>query len=226
MTRICIIDYGLGNLRSVQKACNAIGAEAFLTSDPGEVMKAPKIILPGVGAFGDGMLGLTKAGLVEPLKQAVANQIPLLGICLGMQILFEASEESPGTPGLGFLPGQVRRFKGKWFSSQDTTSRTGRKYRKYSSALSALKIPQTGWNQLQIVQETPLLAGILPGSYAYFNHAFYCEPVDQKDWLASTEYGMHYASMVGHGNISGVQFHPEKSQAVGLAILRNFLERF
>ncbi len=214
---ICIIDYGLGNLRSVQKACNAIGANAFLTSDPKEVMKAQKIILPGVGAFGDGMLGLFKAGLIEPLKQAIADQIPLLGICLGMQILFEASEESPGTPGLGFLPGRVQRFNGKWFSSPETTSRTGS---------TGLKIPQTGWNQLQIVQETPLLAGIQPGSYAYFNHAFYCEPVDQKDWLASTEYGMHYASVVGHGSILGVQFHPEKSQSVGLAILRNFLERF
>lgn len=222
---ICILDYGLGNLRSVQKACNAVGAEAFLTSDPAEVLKAQKIILPGVGAFGDGMLGLTKAGLVEPLKQAVANHIPLLGICLGMQILFEASEESPGTPGLGFLPGRVQRFNGKWFSSPETTSRTVPTYRKYSSA-SGLKIPQTGWNQLQMVQETPLLAGIQTDSYAYFNHAFFCEPVNQKDRLANTEYGKLYASVVGHGNIFGVQFHPEKSQAVGLAILRNFLERF
>jgi glutamine amidotransferase len=215
MTRVCIVDYGLGNLRSVQKACFTVGAEAFLTSDPGEVIRADKIILPGVGAFGDGMDGLARAGLVEPLKLVLKTTTPVLGICLGMQLLFESSEEAPGKPGLGFFHGRVRRFSGEWFSSPPTTSKEGSK---------GLKIPQTGWNQLLPRQASCLLAGISPGSYAYFNHSYYCEPANENNCLATTDYGLQYASVVGHGSVYGVQFHPEKSQAVGLRILRNFLE--
>jgi imidazole glycerol-phosphate synthase subunit HisH len=197
---IALVDYGIGNLRSVQKALLAVGAEVSLTSDPQEVRRAEKIILPGVGAFGDGMLGLKAGGLVEVLEEAQSREKPLLGICLGMQLLFEASDEAPTQTGLGFLPGQVRRFSG-----------------------GGLKVPHTGWNQLHPVGATPLLDGLEDGSYAYFNHGYYCEPRDPNDILALTDYGLRYASVVGQGRLFGVQFHPEKSQAVGLQILRNFV---
>lgn len=206
---IALVDYGIGNLRSVEKALSTVGADVRLTADLDQILAADKVVLPGVGAFGDGMAGLRARGLVQVVKTVVATQTPLLGICLGMQMLFEASDElSPGErdagrsyEGLGFLPGRVRRFPA-----------------------SDLKIPQTGWNQLFPMQESPLLRGLAPGSYAYFNHGYYCDAAEPSDLLASTEYGIHYASVVGRGRLYGVQFHPEKSQAVGLAILKNFVE--
>jgi glutamine amidotransferase len=206
---IALIDYDIGNLRSVEKALAAVGAEVRLTGHPAQILTADKVVLPGVGAFGDGMAGLRGRGLVEVLRTIVTRETPLLGICLGMQLLFEMSEEfSPseqqirsGHAGLGFLPGQVQRFtKGD------------------------IKIPQTGWNQLLPEGESPLLKGLKPGSCAYFNHSYYCAPAEKADVLASTEYGIRYASVVGRGRLYGVQFHPEKSQAVGLTILRNFVE--
>jgi glutamine amidotransferase len=198
---IALIDYGIGNLRSVEKALLAVGAEVRLTSDPQDLLSAEKIILPGVGAFGDGMRGLVSRGMVEALQDAWRQEKPLLGICLGMQLLFDGSEESPDTPGLGFLPGQVRRF-----------SEMG------------LKVPHTGWNQLHPTRAYPLFRDLEAGCYAYFNHGYYCEPQDAGDILATTDYGLRYASVVGRERLSGVQFHPEKSQAVGLQILRNFVE--
>jgi glutamine amidotransferase len=203
---IALIDYGIGNLRSVEKALQAVGAEVHLTSDPQALLQATKIILPGVGAFGDGMRGLEERRLAQAIQQACQNGACLLGICLGMQLLFESSQEAPGISGLGLLPGQVRRFD-----------------------QPGLKTPQTGWNQLLPArpgeQPSLLLAGLAPGSYAYFNHAYYCDPDLEEDWLAATVYGRRYASVVGRGRLYGVQFHPEKSQAVGLQILRNFVER-
>ena len=206
---IALVDYGIGNLRSVEKALAAVGAQVSLTADPDVILRAEKVVLPGVGAFGDGMNGLAARGLIEILETLVDRRTPLLGICLGMQLLFESSAETgPGAhtvlrghPGLGFLPGSVRRF-----------------------ASGQLKVPQTGWNQLQPVCESPLLRGVASGSYAYFNHSFYCDPAESGDILALTEYGIPYASVVGRGRLYGVQFHPEKSQAVGLKILRNFVE--
>lgn len=199
---IALLDYGIGNLRSVEKALQAVGAPVQLTDDAEDIQRADKIVLPGVGAFGDGMAGLEQRKMVEPLQAAVRRGTPLLGICVGMQLLFAGSAESPGVAGLGFLPGEVRRFPA-----------------------SDLKVPQTGWNQVTPCRDTPLLAGLPPGSFAYFNHSYYCDATEPNDWLAATDYGFRYASIVGRGRLYGVQFHPEKSQAVGLLILRNFTER-
>jgi len=198
---IALIDYGIGNLRSVEKALAAVGADVRLTTDPTQILAADKVVLPGVGAFGDGMAGLHARGLIDVLRTIVARETPLLGICLGMQLLFEGSDELGRFAGLGFLPGRVRRFPA-----------------------GDLKVPQTGWNQLLPVRESILLKELTPGSYAYFNHSYYCDPTDRDDVLVRTDYGIRYASVVGRGQLCGVQFHPEKSQAVGLQILRNFVE--
>ncbi|MCI0397571.1 MAG: imidazole glycerol phosphate synthase subunit HisH [Chloroflexi bacterium] len=197
---IALVDSGVGNLRSVEKALATVGAEVCLTADPAIILAAGKVALPGVGAFGDTMDGLRRWSLVGVLEQVAGRCTPLLGICVGMQVLFEGSEEMGDHAGLGLLPGRVRRF-----------------------ALPGLKVPQTGWNQLEPVRPSPLFRDLPPGSYAYFNHSYYCDPADPADVLAVTEYGLPYASAVQRGNLYGVQFHPEKSQAVGLAILRNFV---
>jgi glutamine amidotransferase len=199
---IALIDYGIGNLRSVYKALAAVGAEVCLTADPTLILEADKVVLPGVGAFGDGMAGLRRAGLVSVLHTVVERATPLLGICLGMQLLLQASQEMGEHLGLGILPGQVRRFPGE-----------------------GLKVPQTGWNQIHPARQTLLLAGLPPDSYVYFNHGYYCDPAEAGDVLAVTSYGLAYASVIGRGRTYGVQFHPEKSQQVGLAILRNFVEQ-
>jgi glutamine amidotransferase len=199
---IALLDYGSGNLRSVEKALETVGARVLLTDQPAVIRQADQIVLPGVGAFGDGMAGLRQRGLVEAIRAAAGRGTPILGICLGMQLLFETSEELGTYPGLGLLPGSVGRFPA-----------------------SGLKVPQTGWNQLDLDNPSPLLHGIRSGDYAYFNHSYYCQPASQAHVLASTEYGLRYASVVGSANLYGVQFHPEKSQAVGLQILRNFVER-
>ena len=198
---IALIDYGIGNLRSVEKALAAVGADVRLTSDPQIILSAAKVVLPGVGAFGDGMAGLRQRRLIEVVKDVVAREVPLLGICVGMQVLFEESEEHGWHAGLGVLPGRVRRFE-----SAD------------------LKIPQTGWNQITPTHESILLNGLEPGAYVYFNHSYYCDAA-AAETVAHTEYGVRYASVVGQGRLYGIQFHPEKSQRVGLAILRNFVER-
>lgn len=197
---IALIDYGVGNLRSVEKALRSVTAEVQLTSDATVILASEKVVLPGVGAFGDSMAGLEERGLVEPLGELVAGGKPLLGICVGMQLLLELSEEMGLHEGLGLLAGRVRRFE-----SQD------------------LKVPQTGWNQIHPTRPNPLLDGLEAGSYAYFNHSYYCDTVDE-DTLAYTDYGIRYPSVVARNRLYGVQFHPEKSQRVGLAILRNFVE--
>jgi glutamine amidotransferase len=198
---IAVVDYGAGNLRSVVNALCHLGAEASLAADPSDLAGAEKIILPGVGAFGAGMARLRSAGFEGPLHQAVERGVPLLGICLGLQFLFEISQEMGEHRGLGLLPGRVVRF------SDD-----------------GLKVPHIGWNQLHKAGDPALLRGVSDGAYAYFVHSYYADPDKPADVLAATDYGLDFASVVGRGCVYGVQFHPEKSQAVGLRILRNFVE--
>ena len=199
---IGIIDYGVGNLHSVQKAVEYVGGKALVTNDPEKIMSADKVILPGVGAFKDGFDGLEKRNLVSVIKEFAATGKPLLGICLGMQLLFEESEEQGIHQGLGLVPGRVVTFT-------DPT----------------LKIPQIGWNTISLDKESPLFSDLRTGDYVYFNHTFYCCPQDNEDTLTSTDYGVSFSSAVNRGNIYGVQFHPEKSQKTGLKILQNFVER-
>jgi glutamine amidotransferase len=198
---LTLIDAGTGNLRSVYKALEKLGAGVELTSDPGVVNRATKIVLPGVGAFGDFMDGLRLRGLVEPILGANIHQVPILGICVGMQALYEFSEEMGKHNGLEILPGRVVHFP----------------------AFTDLKIPHTGWNQLHFANQSPLVNGLQEDDYAYFNHSYYCAPTDASFTVAWTDYGIPFTSAIQKGHIFGVQFHPEKSQRVGLTILKNFL---
>lgn len=200
---IALIDYGAGNVRSVQKALQAVGAEVLVTSEPRALRRADKIVLPGVGAFGDCMAGLRQSGLVSALHQAVEAGKPLLGICVGLQVLFKEGEEQGRHPGLGLVPGRVVRFHRE-------------------AANPGLKIPHTGWNQIEPVESSPLMDGLPPGAWAYFNHAYYGQAPPEYT-LAVTYYGDLFPSVVGRGSIYGVQFHPEKSQSTGLRTLRNFV---
>jgi imidazole glycerol-phosphate synthase subunit HisH len=199
---LILIDAGTGNLRSVQKALEAVGAEVLCTSDPRKVLEARRVVLPGVGAFGDFMSGLRARGLEDGVKKLTARGIPMLGICVGMQALFDVGEEMAEYPGLGLLPGRVVRF----------------------AESLAIKVPHTGWNQVEIRKEAPLFNGVSSGAYVYFNHSYYCRPENPSDVTATVEYGLQYACSVQRENIFGVQFHPEKSQVVGLQILKNFME--
>lgn len=198
---IAIIDYGAGNLRSVRNTLVHLGADVRTARTPDELAGARKIVLPGVGAFGRGIAALDAAGFVAPLKRAAAEGVPLIGICLGMQFLFEQSDELGQHAGLGLLPGRVTRFPA-----------------------AGLKVPHIGWNQLHRRRDDPLLAGVQDGAYAYFVHSYYVDAGDPADVVAMTGYGISFASVVRRGNVCGIQPHPEKSQAVGQRILRNFLE--
>lgn len=195
---IAIVDYGMGNLRSVQKAFEKIGVTARIVPFPRDLERARGIVLPGVGAFGQAMDNLRVIGWDVALREAVARGTPLLGICLGMQLLFESSEEMGRHQGLGILRGEVKRFNGM------------------------LKVPHMGWNVVRAKHFSPLLHDVPDGSYAFFVHSYYCAPRDESVILATTDYGIEFASIVGHGNVFGAQFHPEKSQHVGLKILQNF----
>jgi glutamine amidotransferase len=200
---LAVIDYGAGNLRSVLHALNYLGVESMrVIRAPHELRGADKIILPGVGAFGAGMQKLREQNLIQPLKDAVRAGIPYLGICLGMQFLFEGSDEMGEHEGLGLLPGRVTRF-------QD---------------MPGYKVPHMGWNQLVPTRSTPLLNGIDAGGYAYFVHSYYCIPANPDHVILTTEYGISVTAAVQCDNIAGVQFHPEKSQRTGLQILANFVD--
>lgn len=195
---IAIIDYGMGNLRSVQKAFERVGAAARVTQNPEEIKNAEKIVLPGVGAMQPAMDKLRELKLIEVIKNVIAAEKPFLGICLGFQLLFEKSAEGGETKGLGILGGTVERFV-------------------------QLKIPQIGWNQLHITHPTsPLLKGIPEASDVYFCHSYFVNPSDKKMIAATTHYAVDFAAAVSRNDLFGVQFHPEKSQTVGLHILKNF----
>ena len=198
---IVIVDYGMGNLRSVHKAFQRVGEEAVVTSDPQEVLRASKLVLPGVGAFGDCMANLKKRNLIEPIYRFIESGKPFLGICLGLQLLFTESEEG-GVKGLDIIRGRVKRFD---FSDR------------------RLKIPHMGWNQIKESQKF-ILKGIPDGSYFYFVHSYYIEPDDESIVTTTTEYGLEFASMIHRDNLYGTQFHPEKSQELGLRMLKNFGE--
>ena len=202
MSQVILIDAGMGNLRSVQKALESLGAIVERTDDPEKVLSGERVILPGVGAFGDFMSGLCVRGLDSAIKEIAARGTPLLGICVGMQALFEVGEEMGQYNGMGLLQGRVARF---------------------AESLS-VKIPHTGWNQVEVKKDALIFKGIDSGAYVYFNHSYYCQPGNPNDIGATTDYGINYACAVQHENIYGVQFHPEKSQAIGLQILKNFLE--
>lgn len=204
---IAIIDYGMGNLRSVQKGFEKIGREAIITADPQVVLQADRIVLPGVGAFRDCMRNLEQGGFVEPVLKVIAEGRPFLGICVGMQLLFTDSVEFGLYSGLNVIPGHVLRFP-------EQMSVSGEK----------LKVPQMGWNQLNFKRHPPVFEGVEEASNVYFVHSYYVRPFDNDVIATTTDYGIEFCSSVWKDNIVATQFHPEKSQAIGLQILKNFAE--
>ena len=200
-TPLAIVDYGVGNLHSAQKAFEHLGQAAVVTSDAGLIAAAPAVVLPGQGAFGTCMDNLTRAGLVEPVQAAARSGRPFLGICVGMQILFEESEESPGVRGLGVFGGRVVRFP------RDL----------------GLDVPHMGWNQLHVRRRVPALAQVADGDYVYFVHSYHPLPDDPDVVATTTDYGIEFVSSVARDNVYAGVFHPEKSQRVGLALLAGFV---
>ena len=199
---IAIVDYGMGNLRSVQKGFERVGHQAIVTSDPAQVATAQKVVLPGVGAFEDAMHELREKKLIAPVLQTIESGKPFLGICLGLQLLFDVSYENGRHQGLGVLPGEVVRFE----------------------LPDDFAVPHMGWNQLQIRRRPPLLEGIDEGAYVYFVHSYYVVPRDAEVVATETDYSHPFCSMIWCDNVYASQFHPEKSQAQGLRILKNFAE--
>ena len=199
---VAIIDYDAGNIKSVEKAIQFLGEEVIITRNPDEILSASRVILPGVGAFGDAMEKLHNYGLVPVIQEVVKRKIPFLGICLGLQLLFERSEESPGVEGLGILQGEIKRIPDK----------------------DELKIPHIGWNSLKYPNSGRLYEGISEDSYVYFVHSYYLEAKEPEIVMASTEYGTYIHASVEKDNVFACQFHPEKSSTVGLKILENFLK--
>jgi glutamine amidotransferase len=200
---ITVVDYGAGNMRSVQRALEAVGEQVIVTDDPRDVDRATGLVLPGVGSAQDAMRAIKRLGLVEPLQAYVASGRPFLGVCVGLQLLFEASEEGGGVECLAILPGIVRRFT-------NTPTEPG------------LKIPQIGWNSVWLKYDHPLVSGIPNGSHFYFVHSYYAEPADVEMTLGSTEYGVDFSAIVAYENVVATQFHPEKSADLGLRLYANF----
>ena len=198
---IAIIDYGMGNLFSVEKAFAKLGAEVVVTSDPEIILGADKVVLPGVGAFGDCMKNLKEYGMIDVIHTVARRGTPFMGICLGMQVLFEGSEEDPGVKGLGIFPGMVRKI-----------------------VAPELKIPQMGWNSLEFAAPSPLFVNMPAQPYVYFVHSYHAVPEDSGVITAVVDYGGPVTAAVGRGNVQAVQFHPEKSSTLGLAMLANFKE--
>lgn len=199
---IAIIDYDAGNLRSVEKALQALGEQPAITRDQEKILAADKVILPGVGSFGDAMARLNQYGLIDVIHQVADKGTPFLGICLGLQLMFERSDESEGVEGLGLLKGEIRKLPDQ----------------------EGLKIPHMGWNSLAIREGSRLFSGIGDGAYVYFVHSYYLKADDERVVAASTEYSTHIHAAVEKEHVFACQFHPEKSSQVGLSILKNFLE--
>jgi glutamine amidotransferase len=199
---IAIIDYQMGNLRSVQKGFEKVGHEAIITSDPAELVKADKVVLPGVGAFGDAIAELRRRQLVQPIRDLVASGKPFLGICLGLQLLFDVGYEGGEHEGLGIVPGKVVRFE----------------------LPAEFKVPHMGWNQLTIRRASPLLSGLADGVHCYFVHSYYVVPSDESVIATDTNYARPFCSGIWRDNLVATQFHPEKSQRDGLRMSRNFAE--
>ncbi len=197
---ISVIDYGMGNLWSVSKGLERVGAQVKVTSDKDDILISDGVVLPGVGAFHRAMENLKKIGIIPAIREIIKNKIPFFGICLGYQLLFASSEEGGGSKGLGILKGSVKRFKGE------------------------IRIPQMGWNEVKIIKENRMMKDVPIPLYMYFAHSYYVEPEDKADVAAETEYGSNYASMVNKGNVYGIQPHPEKSGDQGLKILKNFCD--
>ncbi|MDD7026561.1 MAG: imidazole glycerol phosphate synthase subunit HisH [Lachnospiraceae bacterium] len=199
---VAIIDYDAGNIKSVEKAVAFLGKEAVITRKPEEILGADHVILPGVGNFGDAMKKLEKYGLIPVIREVIEKQIPFLGICLGLQLLFNKSDESPGVGGLGILEGEIKRIPGK----------------------EGLKIPHIGWNSLSFPREGRLYQGLPEETYVYFVHSYYLEAKEKEIVTATTEYGVTIHASIEKGNVFACQFHPEKSSETGLKILDNFLK--
>ncbi len=197
--KVAVVDYDAGNTLSVTRALEKVGATVDLTPDPEAVLAADAVVLPGVGAFGDCMRKLRERGLDESCRQVFDAGTPFLGVCVALQIVFDASEETPGVAGLGLMPGNVVRFESK-----------------------ELKIPHIGWNELSLTREHPILAG-LDGEAFYFVHSYYPEPTEPADLVAEAEYGTRFCAAAGRENLLAVQFHPEKSSRAGLKLYENFL---
>jgi len=200
VTPIVIVDYGMGNLRSVEKALASVGGAPVISGDGEAVLQSRGLILPGVGAFGDAMTNLKTRGLDGAIRTAVGRGVPLLGLCLGLQLLFTESEEFGRHRGLGLIPGRVRKFQ-----------------------VQGLPVPHVGWNQVERVRADPLLDQIAEGTYFYFVHSYFVEPDSDMDCLCRTDYGGFFCSVARRENVWGAQFHPEKSQEAGKQLLRNFL---
>ena len=199
---IALIDYGSGNLRSAEKALARVGADVRIVNKPSEVLAADAVVLPGVGAFGDCVKNLTQLGLDSAIRQFIQTGKPFLGICVGLQMLFESGTESPGVLGLSILPGTVPRFTG-----------------------GDLKVPHMGWNRLRLRRSNcPLFTDVADGSFVYFVHSYYVAPRQDSVVAATADYGVEFASVIWSGNVFATQFHPEKSQAVGLKMLENFVK--
>jgi glutamine amidotransferase len=196
---IAVVDYGMGNLRSVQKAVEKVGFDSVLVDSPEGLEGVEKVVLPGVGAFRDAMQGLRDRGLIDPILRHISEEKPFLGICLGLHVLFTESEEDGPCKGLGVIPGKVVKFRG-----------------------NGLRIPHMGWNQVFFKKDVPITKGIPQDSYMYFVHSYYVCPDDPDEIAAVTEYGGEFPSAICKGNIFATQFHPEKSQANGLALIKNF----
>jgi glutamine amidotransferase len=209
---IAIIDYGMGNLRSVQKGFERVGREAVVTSDAKTILSAGKVVLPGVGAFPDCMRNLEQNGLIDVVHQSIRSGKPFLGICLGLQLLFTESEEFGISKGLDIIKGRVIRFKGPAFDIPH-------------SEFGTLKVPHMGWNSISIKRKAPALQDVPDNSHVYFVHSFHVVPEDKDVIATTTPYGIEFVSSIWKDNIFAVQFHPEKSQTLGLSILKRFGEQ-